>query len=55
MDSCTIAIDSTGVTPNGRGILAGETLHFYGHSSLGDSLSWGYSIAQLQLVTTCPV
>ena len=55
VDACTVALDSTGVTPNGRGILAGDTLHFYGHGSLGDSLSWGYVVVQVQLARPCPV
>ena len=55
VDACTIAIDSTGgVTPNGRGVLAGDTLHFYGHGSLGDSLSWGYLVVQVERVSGCP-
>lgn len=55
LDPCSVAIDSTGITPNGQGVLAGDTLHFYGHSMLGDSLSWGYSVVQVQLTSPCPV
>ena len=54
VDACAIAIDSTGVTPNGRGVLAGDSLHFYGHGSLGDSLSWGYLVVQVQFASPCP-
>ena len=53
LDACTVAIDSTGVTPNGRGVLAGDTLHFYGHNAAGDSLSWGYSVDQVTLAKAC--
>ncbi len=31
------------------------TLQLYGHNSLGDSLSWGYRIIEVQLASPCPL
>jgi hypothetical protein len=53
VDACTVTIDSTGVTPNGRGVLAADTLRFTGHSSIGDSLSWVYGAVQVQQSVGC--
>ena len=53
LDPCTVSIDSTGVTPNGRGALTADTLRFTGHNSTGDSLSWVYGTLQVQQPVGC--
>ena len=53
LDPCSVAIDSTGVTPNGRGALRADTLRFAGRGTLGESLSWAYKAVQVQHPMPC--
>jgi hypothetical protein len=53
LDGCTVAIDSTGVTPNGKGTLKADTLRFAGQNTIGDSLSWAYLVVHVQRAIPC--
>ena len=54
VDACTLAIDSVQLTPNGSGVLHGDTLRFAGHDTSGAVLSWVYVAGQVQRPASCP-
>ena len=54
VDACTLAIDSVQLTPNGSGVLHGDTLRFAGHDTSGAVLSWVYVAVQVQRPASCP-
>jgi len=53
LDGCTVSIDSTDLSPNGLGVLKGDTLRFTGRNTSGDTLSWIYSTMQVQRPAPC--
>jgi hypothetical protein len=53
INACTVAIDSIGFGPNGRGTLTGDSLRFDGRAPAGDSLSWVYRVDQVVRPPSC--
>ena len=50
---CTVFVSGNFVQPNGPGVLAADSLRFYGRNLLGDSVRWVYTPVRVQQSQRC--